>query len=260
MPDPWTATTQRFFPGENTSTASGTLNTVDRFTRYLGENILSFSDQFSPYVAGNYNIVANAGSPTFTASTDANGVNSNVVTTTVNATTAGNLISKTGVVASGDSDRTFIVECIVRVTATTDGNLNVCGSFGLGLSSANNSLSGPTGYGVTVPSNTSDLTSSLTTLTNTMDADGYITVVLQYVMNKAATQLYVNGALAQSAAGYDAGTNPMYPYFWTGIAGTTPPSPSANLVARFTNLMVGTRNTAKVNTTTAPIRRWGRLT
>jgi hypothetical protein len=27
MPDPWTATTQRFFPGENTSTASGTLAT-----------------------------------------------------------------------------------------------------------------------------------------------------------------------------------------------------------------------------------------
>lgn len=252
--DTWVAHAQRFFPGEVSSTAAGATNSIDRFKRYLGENILSFCDQFNPYVAGNYTVL---GPATFVTGTDPNGINPNVVVASGTAGQTGSIKSKLGAIA-GDGDNSHYAEVLVRFKPSSTSLVSV----GIGLVGA---VSGSIIMNCNVQFNATtgrwDLwmpvffgASNSVALSSIEDADGWVSLTMGLLTNAYLTRGTVNGQVVyQGGSGaniglvsdFNPGTDPVYAIIQYG-AGTPA------ITAYFTNLVHGTRRTAQFTPLSAP--------
>ena len=257
--DEWIAQAQRTYPGEIIhGTAYDTVSIVKEF---IGNHAVGITDQFNPYVSGNYtssNLPAlTAG--TWTGTTDTNGINSNVVTNSTG--TGAVLISKTSMNFGVDADAngTMIAECICRLKPSGTSATNA-GRVGIGLSKvAGNTADCQVAY-VTAKWNAGtsrydldaeidvyvgNVSAGTTVYTNVLssvdDPDGYIPLQLQLlnqIGGSNTVRFIVNGSpVSTVGTGTILGFFPVFPMFMYGL----PAAGGAN--AYFTNLLTAVRNT-----------------
>ncbi len=258
--DAWIAAMQRPYPGEILHNSAYDSATIVK--EFIPVNIVKVSDQFNPYTAGNYTSTNLAGltAGTWTATTDANGINSNVVT--VATGTGALLINKSQMGFGNDPVDTQMVECICRLkpsgtSATNAGQAGIGMSFDR-LSPVSDCLFGYVTAKWNAATSRYDLDATLSryvagvlsgpltisnALTSVDDPDGFIPLQLQFIQQQHTpgpvgyVRFIVNGSpvnAAQTGSAYP-GLTVVYPMLMYGAPAT------GAATAYFTNLMLANR-------------------
>lgn len=253
--DEWLASAQRTYPGEILH--SNAYDTVTILNTFLGHQVVNLTDQFNPYTSANYTSTSLPGgvNGAWTATTDANGINSNVVTSSTG--TGAVLINKTSF-AVGDTLNTQIVECVGRLRPNGTSAVNA-GKMGLGFSASSANASDSIVCYVTAKWNSTTsrydldahidayvatVLSSPVTYTNVLtsvdDPDGWIPLNLQilqqFIGGVGTIRFIVNGSPVNTiGTGPTYGLNPIFPMlvYNVPVSGSSP--------AYYTNLLGGTR-------------------
>lgn len=243
--DEWIANAQRTYPGEIIH--SNVYDTITVLTNsFLGNYMVNVTDQFSPYTSANYTSTSLPGGAngTWTATTDANGINSNVVTTTTG--TGAVLINKTSF-STGDGLSTQIVECICRLRPNGTSAVNA-GKAGIGFSSSSANANDSIACYVTAKWNSTtsryDLDAHIdayvasalsgpqtysNVLTSVDDPDGWIPlslqVIQQFIGGVGTIRFVVNGSPTNAiGTGPTYALNPIFPMlvYNVPVSGSSP--------------------------------------
>jgi hypothetical protein len=252
----WIAQSQRTLPGEFVHNSA--YDTVTVVKSFIGNHYVKRTDQFAPYVPASYTSTNLFGlTPgTWAADTDANGINSNVVSNSTG--TGAVLIDTTGFqYDSTDPLFTYYIEAFARLKPSGTSTTNA-GQLGIGFSASPTLASNCVVLYVNAKWNTTTLRYDLdayidlylagvrtgrdiytNVLTNVDDPDGYIPLQLQFLNQNSPApivQFTVNGTrMNPIGTGSSNSFNPSYPLFMFGAPAT------GTAVGYYTNLLTGNR-------------------